>query len=131
MKSFNIGRSTVKLMEPKILLIGRKQEVIDILAEELNMFGRDVRGSNDKLRITSILQNEPISFIVIGAGLPDEVREELAAYVTGIRPDVGIFLIAQTEKSSPYNMIEFTNRKAVEWKVEQKIGKRPAVRPQG
>ncbi len=111
-------------MEPKILLIGRKQEVIDILVEELNMFGRDVRGSEDKLRITSILQNEPINFVVIGAGLPDEIREDMAAYVTGIRPDVGIYLIKRVENGSPYNIIEFTNRRAVEWKVAQKIGSR-------
>ena len=111
-------------MEPKILIIGRKQQVIDILVEELNMFGRDVRGSDDKLRITSILQNEPINFVVIGAGLPDVLREDMAAYVTGIRPDVGIYLVKRLERGSPYSVIEFTNKKAVEWKVAQKIGKR-------
>lgn len=110
-------------MEPKILLIGRKQQVIDILVEELNMFGRDVRGSDEKLRITSILQNEPINFVVIGAGLADEVREDLAAYVTGIRPDVGIYMVRRSENGSPYNVIEFTNKKAVEWKVDQAIRK--------
>lgn len=117
-------------MEPKILLIGRKQEVIDILVEELNMFGRDVRGSDDKFKITKTLQNEHVNFVVIGAGLPDNLREEMAAYVTGIRPDVGIYLIKRVENSTPYDIIEFTNKKAVEWKLEQKIGKRPAVRPQ-
>jgi len=36
------------IKEPKILMIGRTQAVIDILIEELKPFGRDVVGSNDK-----------------------------------------------------------------------------------
>ena len=111
-------------MEPKILVIGRKQEVIDVLVEELNMLGRDVRGAEEKTVITSILQNEHVNFVVIGAGLPDEIREEVAAYVTEIRPDVGIHLIERKESSSPYDMIDYTNRKAVEWKVGKKLGAR-------
>ncbi|MDP7028535.1 MAG: hypothetical protein QF380_09070, partial [Candidatus Marinimicrobia bacterium] len=35
------------IKEPKILMIGRTQAVIDILIEELKPFGRNVVGSND------------------------------------------------------------------------------------
>lgn len=115
-------------MEPKILIIGRRQAVLDVLTEELNMFGRDVRGAEDRSVITSILQNEHVNLVIIGAGLTDETREEVAAYVSQIRPDVAIYLIQRQATSSPYDMIEFTNRKAVEWKVAQKVGKRPTVR---
>lgn len=34
-----------KIMEPKILMVGRTQEVIDILIEELQKFERNVVGS--------------------------------------------------------------------------------------
>lgn len=111
-------------MEPKILIIGRKQSVIDVLVEELNLFGRDVLGAAEKTLITSILQNEAINLVVIGAGLSDEIREGMAAYVTEIRPDVGIHLIESTENSAPYHLIEFANRKAVEWKVNKAHEKR-------
>lgn len=91
------------------------------------MFGRDVRGAEEKSVITSILQNEHVNLVIIGAGLPNETREEVASYVSQIRPDVAIHLIKRQETSSPYDMIEFTNRKAVEWKVAQQIGKRPTA----
>lgn len=112
-------------MEPKILLIGRKQEVIDILIGELRKFDRDIVGSNNKDVIKKILENKDIDFVLIGAGLLDDARKEMTSYLHSIRPDLIIHKIQRTEKSRPYRIIEFANEKAVEWKVEQKLGKRP------
>ena len=112
-------------MEPKILLIGRKMEVIGILIDELEKFERDVVGSNEKDKIADILQSKPIDFVVMGVGLPEEVREEITDYIHKIIPGLVVHKIEKMETSSPYNMISFINRKAVEFKVEQKLGKRP------
>lgn len=112
-------------MEPKILMIGRTQEVIDILIEELKPFGRSIVGSNDKEIIKKLLEKENIDFVVIGAGLPDEVRDEMKGFLLSIKSNLTVNLIERTEKGSPYKLIEFTNQKAVEWKVGQKLGKRP------
>lgn len=113
-------------MEPKILMIGRSQEVIDILIEELKPFGRNIVGSNNKDTIKELLEKENIDFVVIGAGLPDEVRDEMKEFLVSIISNLIVHLIERTEKGSPYKLIEFTNQKAVEWKVEQKLGKRQA-----
>ncbi len=110
-------------MEPKVLIIGRRQEEIDVVVEELNMFGRDVRGSSEKHAVTTILQNEAINIVLIGAGLTDDLREEMAAYVTEIRPDVGIHLIKRVEGGSPFNMLGFVNKSVFDWKVNQRVGK--------
>lgn len=112
-------------MEPKILMIGRTQEVIDILIAELRIFGRDIVGSNDKDILKRILENKKIDFVIIGAGLPDEARNDMNDYLLSIQPGLVVNQIEKTDKSNPYQLISFTNQKAVEWKVEQRLGKRP------
>lgn len=111
-------------MEPKILMIGRKQEVIDILIDELANFRRDVVGSNEKDTIKTLLEKESIDFVVIGAGLPDKDRSEMQALIQSIKPGVAVNLIEREGKGGPHKLIDFTNQKAVEWKIEQKLGKR-------
>ena len=43
-------------MEPKILMIGRRQEVVDILVDELKKFGRDIVGATEQVKIEKHLQ---------------------------------------------------------------------------
>lgn len=112
-------------MEPQILMIGRKQEVIDILIEELQRLGRNVMGSNDKTIIETMIQEKSIDLVVVGAGLPDEVRKDMKDFLLILQPNLSVHLIERSEKSSPYQLIEFTHQKAVEWKVAQKLGKKP------
>ena len=110
-------------MEPKILMIGRTQEVIDTLISELKVFNRDVIGSNKKDIIRSILVKDKFDFAVIGAGLPDEDRNDMKDYLQSIDPKLNMHMVERTEKGSPFKLIEYINQKAVEWKVEQKLGK--------
>lgn len=105
------------MMEPKILMIGRKLEVVNILIDELDNFGRDVIGANEKEQIAIHLANYNIDFVVIGAGLSESEKEDFANYITSIHPKLGVYTITQTESSTPYDMIDFTNRLAVNWKV--------------
>lgn len=63
-------------MEPKILLVGRNLQVIEMLIEELRKVDRNVLGANSKELIESHLKEGKVDFVVVGAGLPDETRTE-------------------------------------------------------
>ncbi|MFQ5708184.1 MAG: hypothetical protein ACE5HO_12075 [bacterium] len=109
-------------MEPKILMIGRTQKVIDILLTELRKFGRDVIGTDSKETVEDILRNQPTDLVVMGAGLPEQVREEMTAFIHSIKPGLPVHLIQRTKDGGPSKMIPFTNEKAVEFKIEKTLG---------
>ena len=96
-------------MEPKILIIGRKQEVINILVEELKRFGRDIQGANDFDSIKTILQLEKIDFVIIGVDLPNDAHSEMQYFIKELAPNTLVHQIEKTDKSSPFKLIEFTN----------------------
>ena len=111
-------------MEPKILMIGWTLTVIDILIAELKPFGRDIMGANAQNTIQAIFACEKIDLVIIGASLPENTRSKMAHFIQSLAPNVAIHQIKKTESCSPYNLIEYTSQKAVEWKIEQKLGKR-------
>jgi len=106
-------------MEPKVLMIGRSQQVIDILTRELKNYGRDIIGTDNKEDVYDILKNQQIDLVVIGAGLPDEVRIDMKEFIISIKPGLPVHLIERTPDSNPTKMIEFVNQKVVEFKLSK------------
>ncbi|MCA9688802.1 MAG: CDGSH iron-sulfur domain-containing protein [Nannocystaceae bacterium] len=79
-------------MEPRILIIGRLQEVIDPLVDALRKRGREVIGTDDRVRARAILEDRAIDLVVLGGGLPEPARQELEQLVRSIRPDTPVHL---------------------------------------
>lgn len=105
--------------EPFILLYGRNIDVIQVLCDELVKFGRQVAGTDDHIALGLLAAKHKIDFIVVGAGLPEKDRLETVEAIEKINPNIPVHLISRSDDPSPYHMIDFTNRKAVEWKVQQ------------
>ena len=106
-----------EIIEPKFLLLGRLQTTLDIQAEELKRFGRDVIPTNSKDVIKKYLDSTQIDFIVMGAGLADPDREELVAFIRSIDADIPIHLLERTEDANPAKLIAFANEKAILFKI--------------
>lgn len=111
-------------MEPKILLIGRRQEVLDVLVDELKKFGRDVAGASEQEKIEQLLRSQQFDFVIIGPGLPDHQRDYLTSFIQTIAPDLLVHLIERKMKNKTYKLITFTNNKAIEFKIEKKLGEK-------
>lgn len=112
-------------MEPKILIVGRLQTTLEIIAEELGKFGRNVIATNDKEKMSVFLKEENIDFVAIGAGLPDEQREELVAIMRSINPNIPIQIFPRTNDASPAKFLHFVNDLAVIFKIHTAMGLRP------
>ncbi len=106
-------------MEPKVLMIGRSQQVIDILLGELKNYGRDIIGTDNEESVYNILKSHQIDLVVIGAGLQDDVRYEMKEFIISIKPGLPVHLIERTPDSNPTKMIEFVNQKVVEFKLSK------------
>ena len=106
-------------MEPKVLMIGRSQQVINILIGELKNYGRALPGADHKEDVHNILKTYQIDLVVIGAGLPDEIRFDMKEFIISMRPGLPVHLIERTPDSNPAKMIEFVNQKVVEFKVSK------------
>lgn len=106
-------------MEPNILMIGRRQEVVDILVAELKKFGRAVIGVSDQDKIEQLLKSHSFDFVVIGAGLPDHQRDYLTSFIQTIKPELPVHMIERKVNSKPFKLINFTNNKALEFKIDQ------------
>jgi hypothetical protein len=102
-------------------MIGRSQKVIDILKSELKNYGRDIIGADKKEDVYKILRSHQIDLVVIGAGLPDEVRMEMKEFIISLRPGLPVNLIKRTPDSNPQKMIDYVNQKVAEFK-ELQIG---------
>jgi len=113
-------------MEPKILVIGRKQEVVDILVDELKKFGRDIIGASEQEKIEKLVQTLNFDFVVIGAGLPDHQRDFLTSFIENLKPGLPVHMIERKKDSKPYKIISFINNKAVSFKIE-KVSKKKEV----
>jgi hypothetical protein len=99
---------------------------MEILKNELAKFDRNIVCANSTELIEKNLNNGDIDLIVIGAGLPDETRDEMENFIKDLQPQVPLYMIERTPDGNPAKMIDFTNEKAVLWKVEKIIGKMPA-----
>jgi len=111
-------------MEPKILMIGRRQEVVDILVDELKKFGRDIIGASEQEKIEKHLQTQNFDFVVIGAGLPDHQRDFITSFIESIKPGLPVYMIERKKDTKPFKLISFTNNKAVGFKIEKVIKKK-------
>ncbi|MCB0438301.1 MAG: hypothetical protein KDD20_06145 [Mangrovimonas sp.] len=112
-------------MEPKILIVGRDLNVMEILKTELEKAHRKIVYANSKELIKQRLEETEIDLIVVGAGLPEETRQEMGVYIKELQPKAPVFMIERTSNSSPFKMIDFTNEKAVLWKIEKVLGPMP------
>ncbi|MGV6827864.1 MAG: hypothetical protein ACWA45_00545 [Flavobacteriales bacterium] len=104
-------------MEPNILLIGRNSYTLDILCQELKKFDRKVFYANSEELIKSNLKSNSIDLISVGAGLSDEVTEQFINFIKNITPEIPIHLMKKIPGMTPYSQIDFTNEKAVMWKL--------------
>lgn len=55
-------------MEPRILLIGKNLDTLEVLKDELVKFKRKIFIANSEESILSNLKNEKVDLIVVGAG---------------------------------------------------------------
>ena len=106
-------------MEPKVLMIGRSQQVINVLLGELKNNGRKIIGTDNKNDVHDILKTHQIDLVVIGAGLVDEVRFDMKEFIISMKPGLPVHLIERTPDSNPTQMIEFINQKVIEYKLAQ------------
>ena len=119
-KSNITKENTKKIMEPRILAIGRLQSTLDVLVEEWERYGRNVIASNSKDRIKEIIETDSIDFILIGGGLPDDDREEVVKYISTINSSISVQSIPRTEEAQgPYSFIPFLNNLAIMFKVRK------------
>lgn len=114
-------------MEPKILMIGRRQEVVNILIDELKKFGRDILGAIEQEHIEKLLHSQAFDFVVIGGGLPDYQRDFLMSFIESIKPGLTVYLTEKKVNSKPHKLVNFTNRKAIEYKISQVIKKKEST----
>jgi len=108
-------------MEPKILLIGRTQEAIDIIVEELKKYDREVVGSNRMPVIERLIRDEKPNMAIIGAGLSDEDRTKMTEFIQKCCPTLPVHLIDRNDYSGAYDLINYVNRKVIEFKIERKM----------
>ena len=106
-------------MEPNILIVGRKLAVIKILISELENYKGILFGADNTTDIQKIIEKEKIDIVVMGGGLPDKKRKEISTFIAQINNSIPVHIIEREENSSPSDMIDFTNKKVVEFKVQE------------
>jgi hypothetical protein len=106
-----------EMTEPRLLLIGRFQSTLDVLAEELRRSGRDVVATNDRALIGQTLVAGKADLVVIGGGLDEPARAEMRDYVLAISPDIPLHLAPRGEGTSPATALSFANEQVVLYKV--------------
>ncbi|MBP1161062.1 hypothetical protein ABIC28_001916 [Rhodococcus sp. PvR044] len=105
------------MAEPRLLLIGKLQSTLDVLAEELCRLGRDVLATNDRTLVGQILAEGKADLVVIGGGLDEPARAEMRDYVLGLSPDIPLHLAPRGEGTSPATALSFANEQVVLYKV--------------
>ena len=114
-------------VEPSILLLGRRQEVLDVLVEELHRGGRRVVASTPlpQEELATLLDHAAVDLVLMGGGLPDTQRDELAARIGRLSPGLQVERIQRGPGASPAQMIPFVHEQAVRWKVARVLGSKP------
>ncbi len=104
-------------MEPNILLIGRNLDTLEILRDELIKFNRNIVYANSEEQITSYLVTEKLDLIIVGAGLPTEIKDDLVAVIQKAAPEIELHIMVRTSDITPVSMIGYTNEKAIMWRL--------------
>lgn len=104
-------------MEPKILLIGRGLNTLEILKDELLKFDRTVFIANTNELIVKALENESIDIAIVGAGLPDETITSMADLIRNTTENIEVEIMEKKPGLMPASMIGFANEKAIMWKI--------------
>ena len=102
-------------MEPRILMLGREQDIIDDLVAVLTNEGRDVVGTDDWEVAKEILTREKIDLVVISAGLEDTVRKEISQDIKRLLPTIPI--LWEDRASGPEGMLDFVTSIAEDFRT--------------
>lgn len=105
-------------MEPRILLIESNAKTVELLLEEIRKYGRDITGSADIDEILKYVRYGDLDIVVIGEGLSDQNRQQYNQMIKQIRAELPVEAIERHGNGSPYHMVEYVNRLALEWKLE-------------
>ncbi len=104
-------------MEPNILLIGKSIHTLEILKDELTKFDRKISFANSGELIASHLNNNKTDLIIVGAGLPNEIKDEMVTLIEKIAPEIELHVMQKIAGITPVSMIEYTNEKAIMWRI--------------
>ena len=63
-------------MNPKLLLLGKDPNKLEDLATKLQQFSSDIITEVEENKISELLNNEPVSIIVLDSSLSEEEREK-------------------------------------------------------
>jgi len=97
-------------MEPKILIVGKIQSVLDDLAMKLKEYNRDILVStNSKENIDDLIETHSIDFVIVGAALPDEKRSALVDFIHSIDAKMPVHLVERKENKGMETVISFVN----------------------
>ncbi|WP_347310080.1 hypothetical protein [Defluviimonas sp. SAOS-178_SWC] len=96
-------------MKPVVLLIGKLPGIVGHLADELEDLPIRWLGAHDHGEVVRQLETEPeIACVIMGAGLPDDIRGDLVGIIAAVRPDLSIHL--KDRASGPEGMAPFVRR---------------------
>lgn len=104
-------------MEPNILLIGKNLDTLDILKDELAKFNREIVYANSEEQITSYIANDNLDLIIVGAGLPTEIKDKFVIVIEKIAPKMELHIMQRTPGITPASMVAYTNEKAIMWRL--------------
>jgi hypothetical protein len=98
-------------MEPKILIVGKIQSVLDNLAMKLKEYNRDILVStNSKENIDDLIESHSIDFVVVGTALPDEKRSALVDFIHSIDANMPVHLVERKESKGIETIVSFVNK---------------------
>ena len=106
-------------MEPNILLLGRNISTLEVLKEELTKYERLIFIANSEELIESCLSNNNIDLITVGAGLPDDTRDAMLAFIKDTAPNMELHVMEKRPGLTPVSQIGYTNEKAIMWKMKR------------
>lgn len=110
-------------MEPKILLVGRIAQIMDILRDELvTNYGRDVVSCATKQHVAANLAAQEFDLVILGAGFDDETRDDVAVMINSTHPNLDVYLVPRVGEKNPAKLVTTVNEKAIEWKFHQVLG---------
>jgi len=104
-------------MEPNILLIGKNTHTLEILKDELTKFDRKISFANSEELIESHINNNKIDLIIVGAGLPNEMKDVMVTLIEKIAPEIELHIMQKIAGMTPVSMIGYTNEKAIMWRM--------------
>jgi hypothetical protein len=96
-------------MKPVVLLVGKLPGIVGHLADELDDLPIRWLGAHDHGEVVYQLEHEAgIALVIMGAGLDDSIRGDLAGIIAATRPDLTIHL--KDRASGPEGMADFVRR---------------------